>query len=338
MPPWMMPVTLAAAALVPAAAFGHHSPAQYDLTQDVVFEGTVTTLDWKNPHILMTLEARGAAGEPVLQEIEVAAVSQVRVLGLPREAIAPGAHVVVRAAQGRRGTGAKALGLTVTTEDGAVHSLMSVHPVFSVRPAATTRARGLEGLWVPTVDSFNIFSVVQSWPFTEAGSAAYAEMRARVQSGATGFCEPFTVFNLAVIPDPISIEVDAASVVLVYEAEGMNQRRVVHLNRAEHPADVEPSLLGHSIGRWEGETLVIDTVAIAHPRGVFVLPATSQTHVVERLAFSGDRRQIEYTITLEDPAYLTGRGSFTARWDHRPDLEPSVDPCDPDNARRAAGE
>jgi hypothetical protein len=226
----------------------------------------------------------------------------------------------------------------VTTDDGAVHSLMSVHPVFSVRPVATTQARGLEGQWVPTVDSFNIYSVAQSWPFTEAGSAAYAEMRARVQSGATGFCEPFTVFNLAVIPDPISIEVDQASVALVYEAEGMNQRRVVHLDLAEHPANVEPSLLGHSIGRWEGETLVIDTVAIAHPRGVFVLPATARTRVVERLALTGDRRQIVYTITLEDPAYLTGSGSFTARWDHRPDLEPSVEPCDPDNARRAAGE
>lgn len=331
-------VTSAAGALAPAEAFAHHSPAPYDLTREVELEGTVKTLDWKNPHILMTLEMRGSAGEPVLQDIEVAAVSQVRVLGLPREAIAPGEHVVVRAAPSRRGPGAKALGLTVTTDDGAVHSLMSVHPVFSVRPAATTQARGFEGRWVPTVDSFNIYSVAQSWPFTEAGSAAYAEMRARVLSGAWGFCEPFTVFNLAVIPDPISIEVDEASVVLVYEAEGMNQRRVVHLDRAAHPANVEPSLLGHSIGRWEGEALVIDTVAIAHPRGVFVLPSTSQTRVVERLALTADRRQIEYAITIEDATYLTGPGSFTAKWDHRPDLEPSTEPCDPDNARRALEE
>jgi hypothetical protein len=333
-----MVTTVAAAALTPVAAIAHHSPAQYDLTREVELEGTVKTLDWKNPHILMTLEMRGAAGEPVLQEIEVAAVSQVRVLGLPRQAIAPGEQVVVRAAQSRRGPGAKALGLTVTTDDGAVYSLMSVHPVLSVRPAATTQARGLEGHWVPTVDSFNIYSVAQSWPFTEAGSAAYAEMRTRVQSGATGFCEPFTVFNLAVIPDPISIEVDETSVVLVYEAEGMNQRRVVHLDQAQHPAIAEPSLLGHSIGRWEGEALVIDTVAIAHPRGVFVLPATASTRVVERLALTADRRQIEYTITIEDPAHLTSPGSFMARWDHRPDLEPSAEPCDPDNARRAAGE
>jgi hypothetical protein len=127
-------------------------------------------------------------------------------------------------------------------------------------------------------------------------------------------------------------------VVLVYEAEGMNQRRVVHLNQSEHPAGVEPSLLGHSIGRWDGEALVIDTVAIAHPRGVFVLPATARTRVVERLALTADRRQLEYTITIEDPAHLASPGSFTARWDHRPDLEPSAEPCDPDNARRAAGE
>ena len=72
-------VTSAASALAPAAAFGHHSPARYDMTQEVVFEGTVTQLDWKNPHILLTLETRGAAGgNPVLQKIEASALSQVR--------------------------------------------------------------------------------------------------------------------------------------------------------------------------------------------------------------------------------------------------------------------
>jgi hypothetical protein len=85
------------AALTPFAAFGHHSAAPYDFTREVEFEGTVTKLEWQNPHILFTLETRGADGNATLQEIEVVPVSLARTWGLPREALAPGEHVVVKA-------------------------------------------------------------------------------------------------------------------------------------------------------------------------------------------------------------------------------------------------
>ena len=91
------------AALMPAAVLGHHSPAPYDSTREVVFEGTVTELEWKNPHVLMTIETRAEGGSPVLQEIEASALSQVRTWGLPREALAPGQTVIVRAWPNRSG-------------------------------------------------------------------------------------------------------------------------------------------------------------------------------------------------------------------------------------------
>jgi hypothetical protein len=328
----------AAGSLIPIAALAHHSPAAYDLTREVLIEGTVAKLDWKNPHILMTVETRSSGDEAVFLEIEVASVSQVRVLGLPREAIAPGEHVVVRAAPARRGPAVRALGLTVRTDDGTVHPLTSVHPEYAVRPSVAVQARGLPGRWVPTVESFNVFAVAQSWPFTETGHAVHAETKASVLSGRApnGFCQPFPALNLAVIPDPITVEVREQTVLLSFEAEGMNQQRIVHLDQAQHPTDLVPSLMGHSIGRWEGETLVIDTVAIEpHPRGNLALPSTPRTHWFERLTLADDRRQLVYTFTLEDPSYLTGPASFTARWDYRPDLEPSLEVCDPDNARRA---
>ena len=89
--------TLAVAALTPGAVSGHHSAAPYDSTREVEFEGTVTELEWKNPHILLTIETRAEGGSVLLQEIEASALSQVRTWGLPREAISPGEPVVVRA-------------------------------------------------------------------------------------------------------------------------------------------------------------------------------------------------------------------------------------------------
>jgi hypothetical protein len=67
------------------------------------------------------------------------------------------------------------------------------------------------------------------------------------------------------------------------------------------------------------------------------VPSTASTHLIERFELTEDRQQLEYTFTIEDPAYFTQPISYTAIWDHRPDLQPSAVPCDPDNARRAVG-
>jgi hypothetical protein len=108
------------------------------------------------------------------------------------------------------------------------------------------------------------------------------------------------------------------------------------MDLAAHPAGLASSIVGHSIGRWEGDILVIDTVGIApHLTGSFVVPSTASTRLVERLTLTSDRRQLEYTLTVEDPAHFTSPISYTATWDHRPDLAPSLEPCDPDNARRS---
>jgi hypothetical protein len=116
----------------------------------------------------------------------------------------------------------------------------------------------------------------------------------------------------------------------------MGVERVVHLDQAEHPADLEPTPHGHSIGWWEGETLVIDSAGYApHPQGVgYRTPSTEAKHMVERLTLAEDGRSLEYAFTIEDPGSLTEPASFAGRWDYRPDLEPSGQECDLEAARR----
>lgn len=336
------------AVLVPAAAFAHHSAAPYDFTREVVFEGTITELEWQNPHILFTLETRGADGRSALQEIEVVPVSLARTWGLPREALAPGEHVVVRAWPARSGARARVLGVDVATDDGRIYPLnvqagLSAREGYSFRSPVVEAARGLAGQWVPTIEG--LARLVQftgsALPYTEAGRAAREELtRTLLQPGVapTGFCEPRPPLHLSIIQDLRTIEVRESSVVISYEGEGLQQDRIVYMDRAEHPADLVPALLGHSIGRWEDGSLVIDTVGLApHRVGSFIVPSTASTHLIERLALTENRQQLEYTFTIDDPTYFTQPISFTALWDHRPDLEPADVPCDPDNARRAVG-
>ena len=93
------------------------------------------------------------------------------------------------------------------------------------------------------------------------------------------------------VPDLRTIEISESFIVITFEAEGLQQRRIVHMDRAAHSEGLAPSIVGHSIGRWDGDTLVIDTVGIApHRTGSFVVPSTASTHIVERLTMTPDRR------------------------------------------------
>jgi hypothetical protein len=332
-------LSVLAVSLLAHAALAHHSRAAYDLTQEIVVEGTVVDLAWRNPHIFMTVETESAAGESYRLEIEVTSVSEAPVLGLRKEAIEPGAQVTVRAHPGRGGPRARAVGLAVTTRDGTVYPLNTDARIAT--RAATVPARGVAGRWAPTLESFNgVMAAARSWPLTDAGRAAGAEAATRLNApgvAALGICEPFPPPLLGIFPEVRTIDVEDETITMRFEGGvGLRMERVVHLDRSEHPADVATSLMGHSIGRWEGETLVIDTVGFSsHALGTMFFPSGPNKHLVERLTLSPDRLRMEYVFTLEDPAVLAAPVSYTATWDHRPDLDLSGEACDPEAARRA---
>ena len=333
----LMFVVCAGCVLAPAVVFAHHSRANYDMTKEIVVEGTVAALAWTNPHVSMTVERQGPGGEQSRLEIELSSVSEALALGLKKEAIEPGSRVVVRAHPGRSGPGAKAVGLDVRTSDGTVYPL-NIDARLAVIPAPQP-ASGIAGHWAPTLESYPGLAVIaRPMQVSEAGRAAAAEAR-RASAGTGGAlpCQPFPPPFISLCPDLRTIEVNDANVVMRFEgAIGVPMERVVHLDQDAHPVGVTPSLMGHSIGRWEGETLVIDTVGFTpHRFGVLTFPSGPNKHLVERLALTSDRLQLEYTFTLEDPDVLAAPFSFTAMWNHRPDLEFSGVACDPEVSRRA---
>ena len=106
----------------------------------------------------------------------------------------------------------------------------------------------------------------------------------------------------------------------------------------QHPANVQPSLHGHSVGRWEGQTLVIDTIGFEpNLSGIALnIPSSAGKHTVERLTLTEDKLRLRYEVTVEDPTYLSGPATLTQQWDHRPDLEFSQNTgaCDEEVANR----
>ena len=331
-------VAAAAGLLSAPCALAHHSAAAFDMTKEVVIEGTVADLEWQNPHIYLTIQTTGADGQPLLQRVEVGPLSAVQTYGLKRELVAPGSHVAVRASPNRRGPGQVVRGLDVTTGDGSVYALTDRGRNDSA-PPVVVQADGLAGSWAGQPSALKaIAAAVPSWPYTAEGRAARAA--AQKATPFLGLCEAFPPPALTVLPELRTIEVGEKTVVMRFDAEGVDVQRTIYLDQSEHPANIAPTVQGHSIGRFQGGVLVIDTVAFSrHPNGVTMgVPSGPKKHMLEQLALTDDRLHLRYEFTLEDPDYLAEPVSFSMQWDHRPDLKPSGVACDPEVARRFLNE
>lgn len=95
-------------------------------------------------------------------------------------------------------------------------------------------------------------------------------------------------------------------IIISGHSDWYNPWRRVYMDGRGHPADVEPTYFGHSIGHWEGNTLVIDTVGIraeARPSG-HIQVGNDQSHVVERYRLL-DADTLELQLRFENPESLT---------------------------------
>ena len=323
--------TLALATLVTilgawtSPAIAHHSRAAFDTSVEVVIEGTVTQIAWKNPHTYLTLAVEGANGQRVLQEVEVGPPATLRPLGLSEEVLAPGDRVAVRANPSRKGPGHTVVGLDVTKSDGAV---VPLHVFGRSRPTpVTAAASSLAGSWVPLPAGLNgLVQGARGWPLTDAGRLAIDDIASQQKS--QGDCTPWPAPLLMALPMLRTLEISADTVTMRFD--WMNARRVVHLDVVAHPENVEPSLHGHSIGRWESETLVVDTIGFAPDRegAGFGVPSGPNKHLSERFSLSDDRQRLVYEFTVDDPLSLTQPVTYSLEWLHRPDLQPSGLACD----------
>ena len=318
---------------VSTAALAHHSPSTYNMAGDqVTVEGTLTNVDWANPHIYLTVETEGANGQRVLQEVEAVSISLAQATGLTRDVLTLGSTVIVRAFPNRRGGGYTVLGTEVTTSDGNLYPLRGGRS--SRPPTATVPATGLAGNWAPKPSATPLMNTVHGWPLSDKARAAVA-LLASGRAQLTVGCSAIPLPMVAMLAMLRTSDVRDDRVVMKIDSDGTDAIRTIYLGLAEHPTNVEPSLFGHSIGRWDGDTLAIDTVAFTpHRIGIgFGVPSGAGKHLIERLTLTADRLQLRYELTVEDPEYLTTPATYTALWDHRPDLAPGA-PCDPQNSER----
>ena len=325
-------VTTLSLVALPAAA--HHSPAMFDLTKDLALEGTLLGLSWGNPHVYLTLEVTGPDGKARAQLVEAGPASNLVTLGMREDTVRAGQRVRVAAKANRSSSTGTVLGWTITTSAGKT---VPLHVRASV-PAepGVAMAASIAGTWVPSGTGFTSLAVgSREWPLTDAGRVAVAATR-EARTKARSECVPYGPPALMTLPSTTIVEISDTAV--TFKLDVMGVERVVHLDQSSHPAALEPTLLGHSIGRWDGDTLVVDTIGFAaHPEGfAFDLPSSAAKHVVERFTLTDDRKSMQYEAVVEDREYFEEPITHRSEWSYRPDQQPSGVPCNPEIAGRFA--
>ena len=106
---------------------------------------------------------------------------------------------------------------------------------------------------------------------------------------------------------------------MIYEG-GAHVWRLIYMDGRSHPEGdaLNPTWMGHSVGRWDGDTLVIDTVGFNEGTWIDMggKPHTDQLHLIERLTRT-DLYTLHYEATIDDPAAYNApwKVRFDVTWD-----------------------
>ncbi|MGH9236520.1 MAG: hypothetical protein ACRD3G_00650 [Vicinamibacterales bacterium] len=141
-------------------------------------------------------------------------------------------------------------------------------------------------------------------PALKPGAEKYRVTRGALDTGATSDCLPLIPPNSFGVPYEFQFVQNRNYLVILHEYPGTF--RIIPLDGEPHQVDPDPSWLGDSVGRWDGDTLVIDTIGYNDKTEISGYRHTEALHTVERL-----RRVpggVEYELTIEDP------NVFAAPW------------------------
>ncbi len=175
-------------------------------------------------------------------------------------------------------------------------------------PRAADGHPDLSGVWMPNSRALQDLSI--GVPNREVPYQPWAEQLTRQRAnGARGKDDPAAACvpgmpKLVVLPYPYKIYQLPGVTVILYE--GFTTWRQIFTDGRRLPTDPQPSWMGYSVGRWDGETFVVDTIGINEKTWMDNAgrPHTDALHVIERY-----RRRtfgaMDVTLTIDDPQAYT---------------------------------
>jgi hypothetical protein len=333
----------AALAGLAAPALPHHSFGEFEMSKPLALSGTMTKMNLINPHSYMEIQVVDAKGKKSTMRCEMRAATLIKRSGWSKEMFKVGSRVEIEGHPHRTDANACYIE-TFKIGDGPKmnrNDQIATKPVdTSKRPLRTADGQpNISGDWAveqlvltvpPSGGNGSMVPKSMSADF-KAGRITLQQVQAtqpprpRVvytpagQKAADSFnrldpkdnpwfaCKPTSFIRDWTADWPINRfqQKTVGGQKVIDITYGLyNFERRIHVGMAKHPDKIKPSYAGHSIGRWEGNTLVVDTVGFA--AGVLSPPTRSseQMHVVERFTFDPQKFSLRRDYSVTDPVYL----------------------------------
>ena len=293
----------------------HHSFApHFDSSKKVNISGTVREYEAKNPHSYLHVNAVDENGRTREYVCESHGVTQLSRIGITPQIFKVGTKIRVMGSLSRHSpymcffdsielADGRTLNVNGAAGSGGVPQPVSVAPrkdIFGTWLLAPIANRSTSGPQ-PMIQLLT--------PAGEKAVAAYDPFK----DDPVFRCDPVAIRRVWGAPStPLKIVRDGTDIVLHHE--WMDVKRVIHMNMKAHPKDGKRGSLGHSIGHWEGDTLVIDTAN--YSAGVLnqyveqpgqptkgLLHSAALTSV-ERLHLDPVRQRLVVEVDLADPEFF----------------------------------
>ena len=319
-------------------AYAHHGAGLYDTRKNIELEGKLTKVDFVNPHTYIYFDVVGTDGKVLAMKCETRGATVLRRSGWSPEMFVKGTTIKVNGhphredptactvetmtlgnkptleryqqlSDAKSGKGTKrtfsrlANGKpnlagdwaqeqqVLATPPGGRAGLVPISKAAEIRAGKLPMPAGVPGWFPPPVK------------LTAAGEAAAAALRKRPTSENPRLsCQPTSILFDWVFDGAIGRITQSTNVIKMEYGVGLT--RNVQMNMTAHPPDIKPSRAGHSIGHWDGDTLVVDTVGFLPGSLSGNLPHSGKLHVVERFTLNPATLELKRDIVAEDPEYF----------------------------------
>ncbi len=195
----------------------------------------------------------------------------------------------------------------------------------------TARAADLSGTWWIKDRSETAQIDHRTLPFTALGAAEFKQNQADIAAGKglkveANKCLPPGTPRLMLARYPLILIQKPREVTLLHEK--MRLFRLIFIDK-DHEQDPDPSYGGESVAKWDGDTLVVDTIALKSNTVIDKtgIPKSDKSHIVERFSLSDGGATLLDKVTVDDPKIFTRPVAFTIAFAKADKVELMEDDC-----------